>query len=30
MFVADLVIRSGLCIVANMWLSDPQTTPTLG
>ena len=29
MLVADLVIRSGMCIVQNMWLSVPRTTPYL-
>lgn len=28
--MADLAIRSGMCILPNMWLSDPQTTPIDG
>ena len=30
MLRVNLVIQSGLCIVSNMWLSDPQTMPILG
>jgi hypothetical protein len=27
-FMLDLVMCSGLCIMLNMWFVDPQTTPT--